>query len=419
MDTHKFYNYCLTQYFRERRVFPPLLRDITDMNIANVRKTINENQNDLEIEESQALLDANDENFLHIIRSLLTTDKVNIVCKSARVSLKTALHFAVKNDDSDIVKFLLENGANVHTKFDGKNPLELAFKTGKIDNCKTLIEHGAEFGPESCSGKDYEYLLHYQDNFKNAVKQVTNNNGTVCENKYKELSSQEIQWLKELKAKELKEVDSQMIAIDHKLDEERALNNVEIAAIRDEVDQFKEKCKEQIASVEDEISIARKKIEELETKKESKKSKMTMGIQKLKKQEKEIQRKTEQIEYERLVNVALKTKLNQEFKMIDAEWKRKSKNQQFKDYLLEEIKNLEKELKCPSCGKVSEVPTYTCPSQHSICGKCWNDRKIYICPVCNVSIQNPPNRHRLMERMVDKLEKFKNAYDDLLKSSKI
>jgi len=398
----------------ERLLFNAFLNDIADLNFANVRKTLS-GENILEDkEEREALLKATDTNFLEVIRTLITTKIENIDVKSPVFSMKTALHYAVQNTDSDVVKFLLEHGANVQTKLNGENPFELAYKAGKMTNCKILIEYGAEVcGRKSWSGEDYERLLRYQVNFKNAVEQVSNNNDSLSENRYTELTSEEIQVLKEFKANRMKEVDSRIIPADKKLNEINIESKNEIAVIKNQVGEFEEECKQKIASVENEIFIARKKLDELEAIKELEESNLMKGIQELKEKEREIHSKTERVECERLVFVAEKFRLNQEFKMIEAEWKRKSKSHLFKDYLTEEIRILEKDLKCPSCEKVSEVPIYTCASQHSICGKCWSEKELQFCPVCNVPISNPPNKHRLMESLASKLEKFRNTYEDL------
>lgn len=57
----------------------------------------------------------------------------------------SALHYACENGDADVVRFLLEKGAdaNQETKL-GARPLHIAAKRGDIEMAKTLIEAGAD-----------------------------------------------------------------------------------------------------------------------------------------------------------------------------------------------------------------------------------------------------------------------------------
>jgi ankyrin repeat protein len=58
---------------------------------------------------------------------------------------KTSLHVAAENGDSEMVKFLLSNGANLHVKTDyGATPLYMAAKNGAPEAVEILIEAGAD-----------------------------------------------------------------------------------------------------------------------------------------------------------------------------------------------------------------------------------------------------------------------------------
>ncbi|MGR3302530.1 MAG: ankyrin repeat domain-containing protein [Candidatus Scalindua sp.] len=70
---------------------------------------------------------------------------VNDVNEGGGYITKTALHEAIKRNSLDIVKILIENGANIETKNINKyTPLQMAAKQGKTDIVEILIEKGAD-----------------------------------------------------------------------------------------------------------------------------------------------------------------------------------------------------------------------------------------------------------------------------------
>jgi len=184
---------------------------------------------------------------------------------------------------------------------------------------------------------------------------------------------------------------------------------------------------------------------DLEFEKNAETLNMKTRIKTLEQQEKEIRDSTDKIEFERLVTVVTKSKLNKEFKMIDFELKRKvfsegikrtvtektpskTDGQKFVEHLKQQISSMEQELECPVCLEVSEVPIYTCPSQHHICAKCWSDVKSQDyesgrypcrrpCPVCRQYIQDPPAKHRSLEKMAQQLKQARAKLDKILSTN--
>ena len=90
---------------------------------------------------------------LEIVRLLLTQGAdVNLAAQnSARV---TALHGAVTRGAADIVRVLLERGANPNVRQEGGfAPLHSAAAAGHEGIVRLLVEHGAETSPRSDQGK--------------------------------------------------------------------------------------------------------------------------------------------------------------------------------------------------------------------------------------------------------------------------
>jgi ankyrin repeat protein len=55
------------------------------------------------------------------------------------------LHHACKSGNRDVVKYLIEKGADVKAKaWDNSTPLHIACESGNLDLVKYLVEHGAD-----------------------------------------------------------------------------------------------------------------------------------------------------------------------------------------------------------------------------------------------------------------------------------
>ena len=66
---------------------------------------------------------------------------------------KTALSMAAYNGEDQIVKYLIQNGANVNEKLkNGDTILMWAASNGKIDIIKKLISHGAKINEKDVDG---------------------------------------------------------------------------------------------------------------------------------------------------------------------------------------------------------------------------------------------------------------------------
>ncbi|EAY18700.1 hypothetical protein TVAG_063050 [Trichomonas vaginalis G3] len=75
---------------------------------------------------------------------------------------KSALSIAATKDDQKLMAFLIEKGANVNLQTD-QNPLFLAIESGKEDNVKFLLDHGADPNMHCIINKKdyspYEYAM--------------------------------------------------------------------------------------------------------------------------------------------------------------------------------------------------------------------------------------------------------------------
>merc|ERR1712168_138392 len=112
------------------------------------KQTINEK---IAIPESYYGLGTSSTNALHIIAEINNCEMIKLLVENgADVNLKdglgrTSLHIATQNRNVEIVQYLLKNGANVDLKdIHGDTTLSVAFKNGSIEIIKMLIENGAE-----------------------------------------------------------------------------------------------------------------------------------------------------------------------------------------------------------------------------------------------------------------------------------
>jgi ankyrin repeat protein len=79
-------------------------------------------------------------------RGTFTIDDGNFNMPAYRVEGKTALYIATANDDAEMVRLLLEAGANPNVPISGGlHPLSIAADTGSRDEiCTLLLKHGAD-----------------------------------------------------------------------------------------------------------------------------------------------------------------------------------------------------------------------------------------------------------------------------------
>lgn len=83
----------------------------------------------------------------------------NVILLDFQTPLSTPLTAALKTGQHDVVKQLLEAGANVNfTEQDGTTPLMVAVSTGSLDMCQLLINNGASVSKSRVS--DQHNALH-------------------------------------------------------------------------------------------------------------------------------------------------------------------------------------------------------------------------------------------------------------------
>lgn len=77
----------------------------------------------------------------------------------------TLVHFAAKSDDADILKILLDRGANINfkAKTTGRSPLHIAVEWGKKRNVTILLSHGADANAKDKMGKTALHLVANKD----------------------------------------------------------------------------------------------------------------------------------------------------------------------------------------------------------------------------------------------------------------
>ena len=82
--------------------------------------------------------------------------------------ISSPLYLAVENDNLVLVKFLIENGANVNSEVGEKNPLYLAAERNNLEIIKFLIKNGANINvtSEDCSGESLLKLAVWHSNKK-------------------------------------------------------------------------------------------------------------------------------------------------------------------------------------------------------------------------------------------------------------
>jgi len=264
--------------------------------------------------------------------------------------------------------------------------------------------------------------------------------------KYFGLNSEEIQGLKEIKERKLKAVNWNLKSLKRLHDDVIETKETKIAKIVKQRNASYEKHERKIQAIDLKINNAKKMLAEAKEKKCEATRKKEQDLQKLHDEDKRVRKDADNfLEDLKKQEAQAKTErsvLSQEISQLTDESKRKRSNatrisvirsvigetsskmvnKEFLKHLRSEISNMEQELECPVCLEVSEVPIYTCPAQHHICGNCWNDvmgsrnrrRWRHPCPTCRADIQNPPPRHRLMEKMAEQLKQSRSKLDKMM-----
>ena len=93
------------------------------------------------------------ENFQEVKRLIKSGTDVNERSLYQNLWHETALHTAVRSGSLEMVRYLVEHGADINFKIrlDG-TPLHLAVHCGSLEVVKYLVEHGAKVTREECRG---------------------------------------------------------------------------------------------------------------------------------------------------------------------------------------------------------------------------------------------------------------------------
>jgi len=367
---------------------------------------------------------------IHILRLLQEAGlDFNVPMTGVSKKGRTALHNSVLDRKRAVIQFLLDAGVNVCVKDkEGKNPLHYAIKLKDIEMGKLLIEYGAEMSKsiDNNGWEEYDNLFKYHQDFKLAVKDEK----IKDENKYANLSSSEVQCMKELKVRELKEVKSGINTLNIKISELADLKKAKLLEVEEKEGAHSDTSKAKLKSLEVLIAAAKKELYELEAKLESEKQNSIKVNSELTEERKriheEMDKEQENLMKEHFEKSTKRFKFHHELSLINNECVRRGNvvpprnvNQGLLHFLEKQIKNLETELECPVCLHPSEVPIYTCSEQHIICALCW--KKISsannLCPSCRAPFPDPPVKHRFMERMAEQLKKSYQELDQLLSSN--
>lgn len=78
---------------------------------------------------------------------------------------KPLLILAIQKKQNDVVKMMIEKGANINVKnLNGQTPLHVAILTNNIEIAKYLIEKGADLNIKDCKGQTPLYLAILKNN---------------------------------------------------------------------------------------------------------------------------------------------------------------------------------------------------------------------------------------------------------------
>lgn len=258
------------------------------------------------------------------------------------------------------------------------------------------------------------------------------------ENKYSSLNGDEVQWLKEIKLEKLKSVNSTLESIKEKCTKVTEAKAGKVSDIQIKRFDSTRANNIKIHLIGLEICSARRKMAEAKRMKEE-------DIKRFDEEEKKVkmeaEKNLEDLKNEEEMTEVMRNQLSQELKQINDECERKgytskklttistdalpeddiepaNVSEQFIEFIQDDIKNMEQELLCPVCLEVSEAPIITCPSQHNICGQCWNKMRSEdpFCPQCRKPIPYPPTSHRMLEKLCEQLKQSYAKLDKILSS---
>lgn len=106
---------------------------------------------DITPESNNRVLSAAESGNLDILKRLISADSHLVNCRDA--DNYTPLHRACYNNHTEVIKYLLENGADISAKSrEGWEPLHSAVHWGQTEAAALLIEAGADINCKSNSG---------------------------------------------------------------------------------------------------------------------------------------------------------------------------------------------------------------------------------------------------------------------------
>ena len=109
---------------------------------------------------------------------LLIKDKSEFKEKVLLNPKKTALHLAIKKDNLELIKWLLENGLDINSKDeDGRTPLMDSVSNMKVPTVKLLLEKGASINDISNNGENLLSISRQTFN-KEIISIIENKNQT-------------------------------------------------------------------------------------------------------------------------------------------------------------------------------------------------------------------------------------------------
>jgi len=331
---------------------------------------------------------------------------------------ETGLHYAARLPDPSIINLLVTNGADVNIKDSrGLSPLHWALEAENMDNAKTLIANRAKLfvnkvEEERIRKWAIEHKIEEMLNILVDFQQIGKN---MHLNKYSGLDGEELQLLKDQNDMKLEKLNSKKMAIKREYSEATDNMNFKIRAI----------TADRITIIREMDEIQRK----IQLLKEEERGKET-EIQESHATERRVEEHTANnlkgLSSEMMILEDKIDKCMHNSKMMHYELAKKggtskstsSTNKELVEFLQDQIKTLEDELKCPVCLKVSEVPIYTCSLQHHVCGSCFSSLfQVYapmiMCPTCREYMNLPPSRHRSMEKMAEQLHKLHEKLNQL------
>ena len=95
-----------------------------------------------------------------------------------------------------------------------------------------------------------------------------------------------------------------------------------------------------------------------------------------------------------------------------SESEHESVNNDLLNFLINSVQEKEKELECPVCLDVAQVPIYMCQDFHLICNTCLP--KLKKCPQCGKKMPTPAKRHRYAEKHLDEKKQLEIKIDSIV-----